>query len=241
LIHRVLETGSTNSDLLARLRAGDLIPEGDWLVADKQTEGRGRQARDWFDGAGNFMGSSVIRLQPGDPDAATLALVAGLALHEAVAWHAPAQADLLLKWPNDLLLENAKLAGILLEKAQDSVVLGIGVNLVFAPAIAGRKTAALSSFGTAPDRDAFAADLAKSFAAELQRWRQSGLAAIVRRWQALAHEIGTPMQVAQPGKAAVEGEYAGLTGDGALQLRLADGSMRAIQAGEVFLAGGGDA
>jgi BirA family transcriptional regulator, biotin operon repressor / biotin---[acetyl-CoA-carboxylase] ligase len=235
MIEVVAETGSTNSDLLARLHGGDPVSEGQWLVADRQTAGRGRQGRDWFDGIGNFMGSTVVHNRSGDPAAQTLALVAALALHEAVAWHISAPIALRLKWPNDLLANDAKVAGILLESQDDAVIVGIGVNLVFAPQVPGRTVAALSDFGTAPNRNVFASDLARSFEAELVRWREAGLAAIVRRWTALAHPLGTPLVVDAPGIEPLTGTFAGLAPDGALQLRLADGTMRAIHAGEVLL------
>jgi BirA family biotin operon repressor/biotin-[acetyl-CoA-carboxylase] ligase len=235
VIEYLTETGSTNSDLLQRLSGAERQPEGHWLVADRQTEGRGRQGRDWFDATGNFMGSTVVHRRAGDPPAETLALVAGLAVHEAVAWHVPGEPALLLKWPNDLMAGRAKVAGILLESQGDSVVIGIGVNLVSAPDVPGRATAALSQLGTAPDRNVFAEDLARSFAAELERWRAAGLAPVLRRWSALAHPLGTPLAVDEPGDSPCHGEYAGLGPDGSLRLRLADGSLREIHAGEVNL------
>ena len=79
MIRFVTETGSTNTDLASELRAGMAVPEGEWLVADRQVSGRGRQGRAWFDGYGNFMGSTVVHLSPRDPNPATLALVAGVA------------------------------------------------------------------------------------------------------------------------------------------------------------------
>lgn len=235
MIEYLSETGSTNSDLLQRLAAGERLHEGYWLVADRQTGGRGRQGREWFDGTGNFMGSTVAMTRAGDPPAQTLALVAGLALHEAVGWHLPGKADLQLKWPNDLLAGAAKIAGILLEAQANAIVIGIGVNLVFAPDVPGRQTAALSAIGTAPDRNVFAEDLARSFATELERWRTAGLAPVLRRWSALAHSVGTRLMVDEPGEARIEGEFAGLSPDGSLQLRLADGALRTIHAAEVNL------
>jgi BirA family biotin operon repressor/biotin-[acetyl-CoA-carboxylase] ligase len=130
------------------------------------------------------------------------------------------------------MLGTAKLAGILLERVADSVVVGIGVNLRFAPDLPDRETAALD----APDRDAFAADLARQFDLELDRWRSFGLAPIVARWLAVAHPIGTPLSVGEPAEAPLAGAFAGLTEDGALKLRLADGATRVIHAGEVRLA-----
>ena len=232
----VPETGSTNADLAARLGAGDMVREGDWLVADRQSAGRGRQGRTWFDGAGNFMGSTVVRLGAGEPPAGTLALVAGLALAEAVAPLIPPPQLAQLKWPNDVLIGGAKLAGILLERLADSVVVGIGVNLASAPELPDRDTIALSAYGPAPDRDTFATSLAQSFDRELERWRTFGTESLVRRWLIAGHPLGTPLLVGEPGDEPLSGTFAGLTGDGALQLRLADGTTRVLHAGEVRLA-----
>lgn len=236
MIHTVPETGSTNADLAARIAAHERVAEGDWLVADRQSAGRGRQGRAWFDGAGNFMGSTVVWPGQGDPPLGTLALVAGLALLDAVAPLIPPPHQARLKWPNDLLIGAAKLSGILLEGAGEAVIVGIGVNLAQAPAVEGRETIALSAFGPAPDRDLFAASLARHFDAELERWRSYGLEPLIRRWQAAAHPLGTPLAVGEPGETPLQGTFAGLASDGALQLRLADGTTRTIHAGEVRLA-----
>lgn len=236
MIHTVPETGSTNADLASRIAAAERVAEGDWLVTDRQSAGRGRQGRTWFDGTGNFMGSTVVWPGAGDPAVATLALVAGMAVHEAVSPLIPPPSVATLKWPNDLLIGGAKLCGILLEGAGAGVIVGIGVNLAQAPDVEGRETIALSAFGPAPDRDLFAASLARHFAAELERWRSFGLDPLLRRWQAAAHLPGTPLEVGEPGEVPLNGTFAGLASDGALQLRLADGTTRTIHAGEVRLA-----
>lgn len=236
MIRTVPETGSTNVDLLSALRNGERVVEGDWLVADRQSAGRGRQGREWFDGTGNFMGSTVVRLVPGDPPAAGFALAAGLAVYEAVIPLLPDPAALRLKWPNDLTFAGAKLAGILLEREGDALVVGIGVNLAKAPSIEGRATLALAELVPVPDRDLFAATLASSFALELRRWRDYGLGPLVRRWQAAAHPIGTPLTIRPPGEVSVAGTFDGLSDEGALRLRLADGAYRVIHAGDVFFA-----
>lgn len=236
MIHTVPETGSTNADLAARIAAGEACPEGDWLIADRQSAGRGRQGRAWFDGSGNFMGSTVVHLGTGDPQAGTLALVVALAVAEAVSPHIPPPQHAMLKWPNDVMIGTAKLSGVLLEMVGQSVIVGIGVNLAVAPDLPDRETVALSRFGTAPDRDLFADDLSRTFATELDRWRTYGLGPLMARWQALAHPPGTPLCVGEPGEVPLNGTFAGLADDGALQLRLADGTTRTIHAGEVRLA-----
>lgn len=236
MIRTLAETGSTNADLLAALRAGERLDEGDWLVADRQTAGRGRQGREWFDGAGNFMGSTVVRLSPSDPSPASFALAVGLAVYEAVVPLLPEPLALQLKWPNDLTFREAKLAGILLEREGEALVVGIGVNLAAAPTIEGRATIALAAFGPAPDRNLFASALAKSFALELERWRSYGLDPLIRRWQTAAHPPGTPLTVVAPGDTPLTGAFEGLTGEGAMRLRLADGTTRVMHAGDVFFA-----
>lgn len=235
LIERISLVGSTNAALMARLAASENVAEGHWLVADRQSGGRGRRGREWFDGIGNFMGSTVVHARAGDPPLATLALVAGLAVHEVVSALVPPPHIALLKWPNDILIGTAKLSGILLERKGDAVVIGIGVNLASAPDLADRTTIALTAFGPAPDRDHFAQQLATAFALDLDRWRTYGLSPIVRRWCAAAHPLGTRLCVGEPGDAPLEGTFAGLNEEGALILALPDGTTRTIHAGEVRL------
>lgn len=212
------------------------MPEGDWLVADRQVAGRGRQGRKWFDGSGNFMGSTVVHPTDRDPPVHTLTLVASVALYEALLPLIPDPSALQIKWPNDLMLKGAKLSGILLEREGQAVVLGIGVNLAAAPELPERETIALADVGPVPSRDAFAEVLAESFARELDRWRQFGLAPIMRRWLAAAHPLGTSLRVHGEESQAIEGQFAGLSDEGSLLLRLEDGTTRAIHAGDVMLA-----
>lgn len=248
MIRFVPEAGSTSRDLAARLARGEPVPEGEWLVADRQTEGHGRSGRIWQDGAGNFMGSTLVRPVLGDPPMFTLALVAGLAVHAAVNGQlaenarpplfgraGPAQdLTVTLKWPNDLTVGSAKLAGILLEREGDAVIVGTGVNLLVAPTVDRRQTISLAQLGVRTDRNDFARDLARQFALDLRRWRDFGLAPIVRRWCAAAHPEGTPLTADAPG-GTIHGHFAGLSDDGALRLRVEDGSVREIHAGEVRL------
>ena len=236
MIETISETGSTNADLAARLAAGQFVAEGQWLVADRQSAGRGRQGRVWQDGLGNFMGSTLVHLRPGDPAPGTLALIAGLAVLEAVAPLVAPPHRVLLKWPNDLLIDGAKLAGILLERIGDAVIVGIGVNLAQAPNLPDRATFALSAFGPALDRDVFAGNLAGAFAEELHRWRSYGLAPVISRWQAAGFAKGTPIFVQNGPTGPLSGTFDGLCDDGALRLVLGDGTACVIHAGEVNLA-----
>ena len=227
-IRIVEQTGSTNADLLADPAAS----EGDWLVALRQSAGKGRQNREWQSLNGNFAGSTLIRLNAVDPPPATLALAAGLALIEAVDAAAPG-CSCQLKWPNDLMLDGAKLGGILLERAGERVVAGFGVNLAAAPSIERRATISLE--GTVKPQT-FAPLLASSFARLLTAWRNADATAFVAAWQHRAHPIGTVITVHSAPGERLFGRYDGLAADGALLLRLDDGRIERIHAGDVSLA-----
>jgi BirA family biotin operon repressor/biotin-[acetyl-CoA-carboxylase] ligase len=212
------------------LLADHAAAEGEWLVALTQHAGKGRQGRQWQSLGGNFFGSALVQLQAGDPPAPSLALAAGLALIEATETAAPGR-DLMLKWPNDLMLDGAKLGGILLERSGDRVVAGFGVNLAEAPVIAGRATAHL---GGRIDPKAFAPLLAASFARLLAAWRSAQPEAFARAWLARAHPIGTPLTVHSGSSATLSGKFAGIDPDGALRLEVA-GETHLLRAGDVHL------
>jgi len=216
--------------MLALAAAG--AAEGSWLRAEKQTGGRGRQGRAWESPVSNFYGSTLVRLRPTDPPAPTLALVTAVALEEAVRVFLPAGAT--IKWPNDLLIDGAKLSGILLERAGDAIVIGIGVNLAHHPELPDRLTTSLAAQGAVVDAATFAEVLADSFARWLSRWRGEGLVTIRQRWLDRAHVKGTALTVRLPDGASVDGLFEGLSTEGALMLRTPAG-IEQIHAGDVFL------
>lgn len=196
---------------------------------------------------GNLYASTLVRLRPSDPGAATLALVAGVAVQDAASTIlalsqgslAPDQVrgdeGLRLKWPNDLLLGGAKLAGILLERAEDAVVVGFGANLADHPQLPDRPTTSLVAHGIDVEPAAFLDTLAEAFARWLARWRVEGLRSVRARWLERAHPIGTALTARLPDDSAIDGLFDGLDADGALILRLAGGERRVIHAGDVFL------
>ena len=144
-------------------------------------------------------------------------------------------ADLALKWPNDVLLSGGKLSGILLEMARGHIIVGIGVNLARAPELPDRKTAALAQFAAAPPLEDFAASLAAAFDRRLESWRTYGLGGMLQAFLAHAiHAQGSPVTVHDTDGSVLSGTFAGLEeSDGALRLRLADGSERVIRAGDI--------
>lgn len=226
-------TGSTNDDVLALARDG--APEGSWIRAERQTGGKGRQGREWESPPGNLYASTLVRLRAADPPAPTLALVAAVALHETVSVFA-AGAGIMIKWPNDVLAGGAKLSGILLERLEDCVVVGFGVNLVEHPDATVRPSTSLAALGAcAPEPALFLEALAECFARWLARWRTQGLPPVRSAWLAAAHPVGTPLSTHTASGAWIEGLFDGLAEDGALRLRMADGTSRVIHAGDIFL------
>lgn len=207
--------------------------EGLWLCADLQTAGRGRQGRAWQSPPGNFHASTLVRLRTDDPPASSLALVAAVALEEAIGKLVD-PAKLQLKWPNDLLLGGAKVSGILLERADDAVVIGVGANLAHHPSLADRATTSLAEHRAIVTPDTFAKRLAEMFAAWLFLWRRDGLAPVIQRWSERAHPAGTRLVANLPDGEVINGAFVRLTAEGALVLGLADGAERVIHAGDVF-------
>lgn len=152
-----------------------------------------------------------------------------MALHEVAAAYAP-DAEIRIKWPNDLLAGSAKLAGILLEREGEAVVIGFGANLAHHPEDIDRPATSLAALaGGAPEPEAFLEHLAEAFARRLAAWR-SGLGAIRTAWLAAAHPPGTALSTPEG-----EGLFEGLDEHGALRLRLASGETRIVHAGDVFL------
>ncbi|WP_395395040.1 biotin--[acetyl-CoA-carboxylase] ligase [Novosphingobium sp. BL-8A] len=236
MIEVVEETASTNADLVRRLGAGEGIGEGFWLRAVRQSAGRGRRGKAWSSPAGNLYASTVVALRADDPPVHTLAFVAALAVCDLVLSLLPAAASVQLKWPNDVLVDGAKISGILLERSGDHVIVGIGVNVVSAPELSDRATTSILASGASDiDAQAVLHVLDARFAERLAQWRCEGLSGTLAAWQQSAYPLGTALKVMLDGEGQVTGTFAGLDPDGALRLRLADGGLRVIHAGDVSL------
>jgi BirA family biotin operon repressor/biotin-[acetyl-CoA-carboxylase] ligase len=230
-LHVVEELPSTQDAAMQAARAGD--PGKLAIMGRRQTAGRGSRGRVWQAPAGNLNFSALIR--PGARAAVQgeYPLLAGLALYDAIAPLLPAARGLMLKWPNDLLLDGAKLAGILIDSAVtaygalDWVVIGIGVNIAAAPDIPGRRTTSLAAAGGATTPE----ELAPGLAHALDRWLAAGFADIRATWLARAHPIGTRLAI-QNRETMVEGAFAGLAPNGGLLLA---GHDAPITIGEIHL------
>jgi len=225
---------STNAEALRLARAGEPGPL--WLTARSQSAGRGRRGRTWVSEPGNLY-ASLLLSDPSPPDrAAELSFVAALALHDAIAGDIPGlAARLMLKWPNDLLIDRNKCAGILIEGEGSAVVIGIGVNCVHHPAATRHPATDLAAAGVRASPETLLAPLSRAMVVRLAQWnRGTGFAAIRADWLARAAGLGKPIRVT-----LAEGELAGqfetIDQTGRLVLRLADGTMQAVAAGDVAM------
>jgi BirA family biotin operon repressor/biotin-[acetyl-CoA-carboxylase] ligase len=231
---RVHEALPSTSDLVAQLAAAG-EPEGLAVLAHRQTAGRGTQGRAWESRAGNLHLSVLLRPTGPLREAPQWGLLAAVALADAVAATTPDPGAMALKWPNDLLLNGAKLAGILAEAADDDrggiawLCIGFGVNLAHAPQVAGRTTACLTDTGIVPPApDAFAATLLAALDRRRTQRLTEGFAPIRAAWLDRGPALDTPLAV----RAGIAGRFAGLAEDGSL-LIASGGRVHALASGEV--------
>ena len=235
------ETGSTNADVADAARSGE--PEGLIVVAEQQTAGRGRRERRWVSPPRAGLTLSVL-LRPADVPQRQwgwLPLLAGVALREAV--HRIAEVDAALKWPNDLLVGDAKCAGILAEVAGDAVVLGIGLNVTTRadelPPVTGLPATSLQLAGAvSTDRDPLLRALLRGLASWYAGWRDSGgdaeMCGLLGAYRRHCATIGRDVRVHLPTGAELAGEVSTVDGDGQLVLRTADGTEHRVSAGDVL-------
>ncbi len=236
-IETIAETGSTNADLLMRLQHGEALSEGYWLRAERQTGGRGRLGRKWESPSGNLFCSTVVTIGEDDPAPHTLSFVTALAVFDTLERSLLPNAPTVLKWPNDVLVDGAKISGVLLERSGDTIVVGIGINVCHAPEMPDRKTTSIvyENGKHGSSAELVLSILAESFAARLTRWRADGPSATLDDWTGRAHPIGSRLSLTPGDESPVTGEFAGLDSEGALLLRLENGAMRTIHAGDVTM------
>ncbi|BCP53704.1 biotin--[acetyl-CoA-carboxylase] ligase [Kaistia sp. 32K] len=246
--------GSTNAEALAAARAGD--PGRCWFVTAQQTAGRGRRGRPWATPVGNLAASLLVVVPNNPATAATLGFAAGLALDEALRAIAPdlilrvgldgfeGQGEagrrdrLRLKWPNDVLLDGGKLAGILLEAeplpdGRLAVVIGIGVNVVAAPEGLPYPATSLAGLGVGIDAPHVFAALSDSWASVARVWDEGqGFKSIRRLWLDRAAGLGEAV-VVRVGEQSFSGVFETIDEEGRLVMRSPEGLVRTIAAGEV--------
>ena len=229
---------STNLEAGRRAEAGNLEPV--WISADIQTAGKGRRGRDWVSSKGNLFCTGFYPYEGELADAAKLSFVAALAMAETLA-HYIDPALITIKWPNDVLINGKKIAGILLESGNQNgqawIAIGMGINLISSPEMVDYKATHLlqhiadkASFtGTQP--------MITLLADRFEHWRKlymnSGFSPIREAWLAKAQGIGEPAVARLPNQ-TIEGTALGLADDGALELKTKSGQVVKIHAGDVF-------
>lgn len=224
------ELASTSNECTERARAGEA--GGLAVLALRQIAGRGSRGRVWQAPQGNLNLSVLLRPRRLAAEAGMFALLAGIAVAEAL--ETLADITVTLKWPNDVLLGQAKLAGILIDAAPaglglDWLVIGIGVNLREAPRIEGRQTTSLGEHGVELEP----LIVAHAVLERLRHWQDESSAAIRDAWLLRAHAIGTPIEVHAGGR-RLQGSFAGLSVGGELLLR-AENRIETISTGDVLL------
>ncbi|MBL4617545.1 MAG: biotin--[acetyl-CoA-carboxylase] ligase [Robiginitomaculum sp.] len=238
-IRHFSEIDSTNSECL-RLAGSDCeLPL--WVLADYQTNGRGRLSRSWLGQKGNLYASGLYSFTAPPAKLAELGFAAALAVIDTIAPFV-ANEQLSLKWPNDVLINGAKLCGILLEshaskqQGQNILVIGIGINLSHAPKIQDRKTVCLADFSKAEQPvkpQDLLPGLIENFEKRVKLWQEQGFAPLRQAWLANCHGLGETIRTSQ----GQIGIFEDMLQNGALLLRKTDGKAIEISAGEIFLSG----
>jgi BirA family biotin operon repressor/biotin-[acetyl-CoA-carboxylase] ligase len=228
---------STNTEALALARRGEAGPL--WVTARQQTAGRGRRGNAWISTPANLY-ATLLLYDPAAPESAPqLSFVAALAVFDAIVDRAAALREkLALKWPNDILCSGQKLAGILIEsetiEVRLAVAVGIGVNCMHHPVDTAYPATDLATAGAAVAAEDLFGALSGAMVRRLAQWhRGAGFQSIRADWLDRAAGIGGEMRVRVPNREFV-GRAEALDERGRLLLRLADGTLQTITAGDVF-------
>jgi BirA family biotin operon repressor/biotin-[acetyl-CoA-carboxylase] ligase len=235
------EVGSTNSECLARARAGDsgLL----WLTAGRQTAGRGRRGRAWMSEPGNLY-ASLLLIDPAPAERiGSLPLAVAVAVHAAVKTVLPPTSEPLeVKWPNDILIGRRKTCGILLESealpdGRRALVIGIGINIRQMPDNAPYGVTRLADHGVTVSPEELFAHLFREMPDVLELWDEGrGAADITRMWRSVACGIGEKITVNLPDRSLI-GTFAGIDEKGFLMLQTGEATVMPIAAGDVFFQG----
>jgi BirA family transcriptional regulator, biotin operon repressor / biotin---[acetyl-CoA-carboxylase] ligase len=224
--------GSTNDEAVRLAQEG--APHCTVVHADKQTVGRGRLSRRWSSPPGNLYLSIILRLNLPAPRNVEIGFIAALVVADAIETMLPRQERATLKWPNDVLVRNGKISGILVEQVDDALILGIGINVLMAPDGVSYNVSTIVGSGGLATVDGTRAALLAALANWLDVWHRDGFAAIRIAWLARAHPPGTPLRVTM-GDRTIEGRFADIRDDGALIIDTDEG-RRICTAGDVGFA-----
>ena len=229
---------STNTEALALARRGENGPL--WVTARQQTAGRGRRGNAWISTPGNLYATLLLRDPAAPENAPQLSFVTALAVYDAIADRAASLREkIALKWPNDVLCGGRKLAGILIEsenvEARLAVAIGIGVNCLHHPADTAYSATDLATAGAAISAEDLFGALSGAMVRRFAQWhRGAGFQSIRADWLDRAAGLGGEMRVRLPKNREFVGRAEALDERGRLLLRLTDGTLETITAGDVF-------
>lgn len=224
--------GSTNDEAMRLAAEG--APHGTVIHADRQTVGRGRLSRHWASPPGNLYVSIILRLNLPPSRNVEIGFIAALAVADAIETMLPRQMRATLKWPNDVLVRDGKISGILVEQADDALVLGIGINVLESPGGVARNVSTIVGNGGLATVDGTRSALLSALGKWLEVWQNEGFASIRAAWLTRAHPPGTLLRVSM-GDRSIEGRFADLAPDGSLVIDTDEG-RKLCAAGDVGLA-----
>ncbi len=234
---------STNAEAKRLAAEGEeKAPDGTLVWAKEQTDGRGRRGRKWHSPPGNLYCSLIMRPDVAAAKAAELSFVAGLAVFDALGSVGEPGHQVHLKWPNDILLNDNKVAGLLLEtetggsEIPDWIILGLGVNVGVFPGDTDFPATSFRAEQWAATEVDFLESFCRHFMVWAGKWLEEGFAPIRKNWLQRCYGLGEEIEVRLDNE-TVKGVFIDLDEDGALVLKTADGERR-ITAGDVFFAQG---
>lgn len=228
---------STNEEALRQAEAG--APDGTVVWARAQTAGRGRRGRGWISEPGNCFSSVLLRPMVPPIEAARLSFLVAVAVAETLRQLLAPGPRIGCKWPNDVLVDGAKISGILLESRMsiegrvDRLVIGTGINVGSAPSGAPYETTSMAAHGANAPVERVLETYLERLAAWLDRWRAGGFGPVRSAWIAMAEGIGQPVRVLQP-DGAIEGVFESLDESGAMVVLRRDGGRTRVTAGDVY-------
>lgn len=231
------ETSSTNTlclDYAAAGEAGDL-----WVTAEAQSSGKGSRGRDWQSQKGNLFASLLLTNPSEKSRLADLTFIAALSVREAIAAFSSSSNNIQLKWPNDVMLNERKCSGILLESVSHHeatyVAVGIGVNCMHFPSQTLHPATSLFADGIEVSANRFFETLAKTMASNISIWNKGNNFSEIRsKWLEHAYRLGQEISVHIPGQEVINGSFASVNENGYMLLELSDGKLKQISTADIF-------
>ncbi len=239
-IYHFDEVGSTND--VAKTYAVKGVSEGTLVIAEKQVAGKGRLGRKWISPCGGIWLSMILRPEISPIDASKITILAGVAVAKAIEIETGLKVQ--LKWPNDVLIDSKKVAGILTEMSAETdkinfVVVGLGVNtnfglMAFPEELQGKVTTLKELLGAEVDRVILIKAILKEFEKVYFPLKEGGFKKVLSEWKNFCDMLGKNVKISVL-DGEIEGEVFDIDEHGGLLLKLFSGEMRTIYSGDVVI------